>query len=67
MNFAYHFRKITNNSGQFVKYLTIEKDLSSLRGQMLYRARNLGMKELDLIVGSWANQNIHTLNNEQLN
>lgn len=67
MNFAYHFRKITNNSGQFVKYLTIEQDLPSLRGQMLYRSRNLGMKELDLIVGSWANKNIHQMNIDQLN
>lgn len=44
MNFAYHFRIITNNSGQFVKYLTIEQDVAALRGQMLYRAKNLGMK-----------------------
>lgn len=33
---------------------------------MLYRAKNLGMKELDLIVGSWATNNIHTLNKEEL-
>lgn len=54
MNFGYHFRKITNNSGQFVKYLTLEQDVAALRGQMLYRSKNLGVKELDLIVGSWA-------------
>jgi succinate dehydrogenase flavin-adding protein (antitoxin of CptAB toxin-antitoxin module) len=62
MNFAYHFRIITNNSGQFVKYLTLEQDLASLQGQMLYRAKNLGMKELDLIVGSWATHNIKNMN-----
>lgn len=33
---------------------------------MLYRAKNLGMKELDLIVGSWATNNIHTLNKDEL-
>ncbi len=66
MNFGYHFRIITNNSGQFVKYLTIEQDVSALRGQMLYRAKNLGMKQLDLIVGSWATHNVHKLNKEQL-
>jgi succinate dehydrogenase flavin-adding protein (antitoxin of CptAB toxin-antitoxin module) len=62
MNLSYHFRKVTNNSGQFVKYLTLEKDLEALRGQMLWRSKNLGMKELDLIVGSWAIAFIHTLN-----
>lgn len=62
MNFAYHFRIITNNSGQFVKYLTLEQNLSALQGQMMYRARNLGMKELDLIVGSWANHHVKKMN-----
>jgi succinate dehydrogenase flavin-adding protein (antitoxin of CptAB toxin-antitoxin module) len=62
MNFAYHFRIITNNSGQFVKYLTLEQNLSALQGQMMYRARNLGMKELDLIVGSWANHYVKKMN-----
>ncbi len=66
MNFSYHFRKITNNSGQFVKYLTMEQEVSSLRGQMLYRAKNLGMKELDLIVGSWASKNVNTLGKDEL-
>lgn len=54
MNFSYHFRMVTNNSGQLVKYLHLEQDITALRGQMLYRAKNLGVKELDLIVGSWA-------------
>ena len=62
MNIGYHFRKITNNSGQFVKYLTIEQDVNALRGQMLFRSKNLGVKELDLIVGSWALNFLKTLN-----
>lgn len=33
---------------------------------MLYRAKNLGMKELDLIVGSWAAKNVQALNKEEL-
>jgi hypothetical protein len=44
MNFGHHFRRITNNSGQFVNYFQIETDLAALRGQMLYRAKNLGVK-----------------------
>ena len=44
MNVSYHFRKVTNNSGQFVKYLTLEQDINTLRGQMLYRSKNLGIK-----------------------
>jgi succinate dehydrogenase flavin-adding protein (antitoxin of CptAB toxin-antitoxin module) len=66
MNFGYHFRKITNNSGQFVKYLTIEQDVNALRGQMLWRSKNLGVKELDLIVGSWALNFLKDLSYEQL-
>ena len=66
MNFSYHFRKITNNSGQFVKYLTLEQEVSALRGQMLYRAKNLGVKELDLIVGSWATHFVQSLQKEEL-
>lgn len=62
MNFTYHFRKITNNSGQFVKYLTLEDNVQALRGQMLWRAKNLGVKELDLIIGSWAQINLKNLN-----
>lgn len=44
----------------------MEQDLAALRGQMTYRARNLGMKELDLIVGSWATRFVPGLNKEQL-
>ena len=66
MNFTYHFRKVTNNSGQFVKYMTIEQDVNALRGQMLFRSKNLGVKELDLIVGSWAVHFLKTLSYEQL-
>lgn len=59
MNFNFHFRRITNNSGQFVKYLTLEQDVNALRGQMLYRSKHLGVKELDLIIGAWATHNLH--------
>jgi succinate dehydrogenase flavin-adding protein (antitoxin of CptAB toxin-antitoxin module) len=62
MNFSHHFRKITNNSGQFVKYLTLEPNAEALRGQMLYRSKNLGIKELDLIIGSWAVNFLKDLN-----
>ena len=33
---------------------------------MLYRAKNLGVKELDLIVGSWATHQIHSLGKKEL-
>jgi succinate dehydrogenase flavin-adding protein (antitoxin of CptAB toxin-antitoxin module) len=42
----------------------MEKDISALRGQLLYRAKNLGIKELDLIIGSWATKYINTLSHE---
>ena len=33
---------------------------------MLYRAKNLGVKELDLIVGSWAKLNMQKMNEGEL-
>jgi succinate dehydrogenase flavin-adding protein (antitoxin of CptAB toxin-antitoxin module) len=46
--------------------MTIEQDVNALRGQMLFRSKNLGVKELDLIVGSWAVHFLKTLSYEQL-
>ncbi len=65
MSLGYHFRKITN-SAQFVKYFQLEHDLDALRGQLLYRSKNLGVKELDLIIGSWAIHHLKKLNQAQL-
>ena len=33
---------------------------------MLWRAKNLGVKQLDLIVGSWATKNLKNFNYDQL-
>ena len=43
MNINFLFRRITN-SGKFVKYFSMETELKALRGQLLWRSRNLGMK-----------------------
>lgn len=66
MNFSYHFRMITNNSGQLVKYLQMEQDVNALRGQLLYRSKMLGVKELDLIIGSYATNFIKTMEMKEL-
>jgi succinate dehydrogenase flavin-adding protein (antitoxin of CptAB toxin-antitoxin module) len=39
-------------------YAILEKDVTALRNQLLFRSKNLGVRELDLIVGSWARHNI---------
>ncbi|CAM6005790.1 unnamed protein product [Sphagnum balticum] len=65
MSLGYHFRKITN-SGQFIRYFQLENDAEALKGQLLYRSKNLGVKELDLIIGSWATHNLKTLSQDQL-
>ena len=34
--------------------MPLETEVEPLRKQLIWRARNLGVRELDLIVGSWA-------------
>ncbi len=46
------------------KYL--ETDVNALRKQLLFRANNLGVRELDLIVGSWAGHALPNYNQPQL-
>jgi hypothetical protein len=48
-----HFRRITS-TGKFIQYFTLEPEVGVLRKQLLFRSKNLGMKELDLLVGRWA-------------
>lgn len=38
-------------------YSVVEADLNALRGQMIFRSKNLGVRELDLIVGAWGRHN----------
>jgi succinate dehydrogenase flavin-adding protein (antitoxin of CptAB toxin-antitoxin module) len=39
-------------------YSPIETEVVALRNQMLFRSKNLGVRELDLIVGTWAKHNL---------
>lgn len=38
--------------------MPLETDLGALRKQLIFRAKNLGMRELDLIVGTWASRTL---------
>ena len=60
-----HFRRITS-TGKFIKYFTLESDIVLLRKQLNYRSNNLGMKELDLLVGRWAEIHLPGMTYEQL-
>ena len=44
----------------------LETNINSLRKQLLYRSRNLGMRELDLLIGTWAEHHIYNLSEPQL-
>lgn len=59
------FRRITS-TGKFIKYFTLEPDLEVLRKQLLFRSKNLGVKELDLLVGNWAKKNLQSMNDLEL-
>jgi succinate dehydrogenase flavin-adding protein (antitoxin of CptAB toxin-antitoxin module) len=39
-------------------YSVLEKDVNALKSQLLFRSENLGVRELDLIVGTWAKHNL---------
>jgi antitoxin CptB len=44
----------------------LETDIESLRKQLLFRSKNLGVRELDLLVGAWASRNLRGLSEAQL-
>lgn len=52
--------------GVFSTYAPLEQDISALRGQLIFRSKNLGMRELDLIVGSWALRTLPSYTYQQL-
>ena len=41
-------------------------DVVSYRKQLVYRSKNLGMKELDILVGKWALANVDRLDKKEL-
>lgn len=47
-------------------YSVVEPELVALRGQMIFRSKNLGVRELDLIVGAWGRHNFPQYSYEQL-
>lgn len=38
--------------------MPLESDLGALRKQLIFRSKNLGVRELDLIVGTWASRTL---------
>lgn len=42
-------------------------NIQDYRKMLVYRSKNLGMKELDLLIGTWAEVNLKTLDRDQLN
>jgi succinate dehydrogenase flavin-adding protein (antitoxin of CptAB toxin-antitoxin module) len=60
-----HFRRVTS-TGKFMRYFTLDSSTNILRKQLLFRSKNLGMKELDLLVGRWATINLSNLDHETL-
>ena len=44
----------------------LETNVASLRKQLLYRSKNLGMRELDLLIGTWAEHNLQSLTEGEL-
>lgn len=42
------------------------QDLDTYRKMLVFRSKNLGMKELDLLIGTWAQRNLKTLERNEL-
>lgn len=53
------------NTTEFIHVNTSLADLPSLRRSLIYRSSNLGMLELDIVIGRWAKQNIPNLSTDQ--
>jgi len=44
---------------------SLEKDISSLRKQLIFRSNNMGMKELDVVIGAWADIHVPHLSQQE--
>ena len=42
----------------------LHKELPVLRKQLIYKSKNMGMKELDIILGNWAADNLPLFSEE---
>lgn len=57
---------IEENFQKMIKdYDNKPESLEDYQKQLLWRSRNLGMLEMDLLIGKWCRQNIHTLDLEE--
>ena len=43
----------------------LETNLEALRKQLIFRSNNMGMKELDVVVGAWADLHVPSLSHEE--
>lgn len=59
------FRRISG-FGHLSSYFHLSTSTPSLQRQLIFRCSNLGMLELDLILGSWARKRIPNLNHSEL-
>lgn len=41
-------------------------DINTYRKMLIFRSKNLGMKELDLLIGTWAQRHINNLERKEL-
>jgi antitoxin CptB len=44
----------------------LSSELGALRRQLVFRSKHLGVRELDLLVGTWADRNVHNLSETEL-
>lgn len=59
------FRRISG-FGHLSPYFHLSSSTPSLQRQLIFRCSNLGMLELDLIIGTWARKRIPSLNHSEL-
>lgn len=53
------------DTAEFVKLHINLADLPSLRRSLMYRSGNLGMLELDIVVGRWAKKHVPEFSHEE--
>jgi succinate dehydrogenase flavin-adding protein (antitoxin of CptAB toxin-antitoxin module) len=63
---SFHLFRRISGYGHLSPYFHLSESVPSLQRQLIYRCSNLGMLELDLIIGSWARKRIPTLDHSEL-
>lgn len=65
MKLLSQLRRFKKGPEMAMRYLSFPKKVSDFRKLIQYRSLNLGMKELDNVIGGWAKRNVPAMSRSQ--